>query len=284
MPKRKRRMTKEKIAKCIKEGRGQGEGKNYKPWFRIQDVPSQGIVSRIRGWKTGRIHHLLSRLERSFFLVFDYSPIIKDIREQFPLPLEETIEIAEECGIRHPVCVGTKDPNVITTDFLLTLETGTDEEIALAVTVKPVSKLHDEQKQRRIIEKFEIERRFWQRRRTRWMILTEREVSVVLLRNLERVYHRLHIEDMHPLTNDDVNKIEAEMLPHIMEGRLPLNLITTGCDERLGLEAGTSLTVVFHLIAQRRWQVDLSKKIRSDERLVILNLKELAVPKRKRVA
>jgi hypothetical protein len=74
------------------------------------------------------------------------------------------------------------------------------------------------------------------------------------------------------------------MLPHIMEGRLPLNLITTGCDERLGLEAGTSLTVVFHLIAQRRWQVDLSKKIRSDERLVILNLKELAVPKRKRVA
>jgi hypothetical protein len=32
MPRRKNNLTKEKIAKLIKEGRGQGEKENYIPW------------------------------------------------------------------------------------------------------------------------------------------------------------------------------------------------------------------------------------------------------------
>lgn len=285
MAKRNRAMSKEKVERWIKQGRGRGEGKEYQPWLRIQDVPSEGIVDRIFGWTAGRIHHLQSRLERSFFLVFDYSTIITDIREQFPLlPLEETIEIAEECGIRHPVIKGTKDPYVLTTDFVLTVDVGGREKIAHARTVKPVSKLHEPKKQRRIIEKFEIERRYWQRRRTDWKILTDREVPVELLRNLDRIHRRFLLEDLYPLSAADVSRIEAEMLPHVVEGRLPLNVITSGCDGRLGLDPGKALMVVFHLIANRRWRVDLSKRIKTGERLAVLNLQELAPAGRRRAA
>lgn len=33
--------TQEQISKRIKDGRGQGMGKDYLPWLTIQDVPSR---------------------------------------------------------------------------------------------------------------------------------------------------------------------------------------------------------------------------------------------------
>jgi ABC-type multidrug transport system fused ATPase/permease subunit len=66
-------------------------------------VASQGLASRIKGWKTGRVHHLLSELETSYFYLLEWSLSVLDIREQFPLlPLEETLAIADQCGIAHP--------------------------------------------------------------------------------------------------------------------------------------------------------------------------------------
>ncbi|HHU29270.1 MAG: hypothetical protein QM368_01115 [Bacillota bacterium] len=36
----------------LSENRGAGELAFYKPWLSIQDFPSKGRVSRIKGWKT----------------------------------------------------------------------------------------------------------------------------------------------------------------------------------------------------------------------------------------
>jgi len=60
----------QRIEHYLKEGRGQGRGKDYKPWLQIQDLPSRGLTTRIKGWKTGRKHHLFSKLETSVFLYF----------------------------------------------------------------------------------------------------------------------------------------------------------------------------------------------------------------------
>ncbi|MBV6716558.1 hypothetical protein [Paenibacillus chitinolyticus] len=48
MPKRSRAWTKAKIEKRIKDGRGQGFDKDYEPWLSIHDVPSNGVVTRIK--------------------------------------------------------------------------------------------------------------------------------------------------------------------------------------------------------------------------------------------
>ncbi|MBO2537211.1 TnsD family Tn7-like transposition protein [Rummeliibacillus suwonensis] len=81
MAKRKRNnSSKNKIEKWIKEGRGQGEGENYKPWLEIQDVASNGYATRNLGWKTKRKHHFLSDLELQYFYTLEWSPLILDIR------------------------------------------------------------------------------------------------------------------------------------------------------------------------------------------------------------
>ena len=57
MAKRKNNWDANKLDRWIKEGRGQGEGENYKSWLTIQDFPSMGRATRVFGWTTNRIHH-----------------------------------------------------------------------------------------------------------------------------------------------------------------------------------------------------------------------------------
>ena len=85
MAKRTRIWNEAKYRKYLAEGRGQGELMKYKPWVQVQDFPSKGIVSRVKGRTTGRIHHLMSNLELRYFLLLDWSEKTIDIREQFPL-------------------------------------------------------------------------------------------------------------------------------------------------------------------------------------------------------
>src|SRR5206468_1653173 len=118
-----------------KEGRGTGTGKDYKPELTIQDVSSIGLASRILGWTTGRIHHLMSTLERKAFYQFDFPETVIDIREQFPLDIEETQAIAAELGIAHPIDLKTRELVPMTTDILITIQNGIHE-VVYAYTVK----------------------------------------------------------------------------------------------------------------------------------------------------
>jgi len=59
MSKRKRSPS---IDKKLKDGRGQGIGIDYKPWVTIQDVPSLGRATRLKGIKVPRQFEFLSDL------------------------------------------------------------------------------------------------------------------------------------------------------------------------------------------------------------------------------
>lgn len=48
MGKRVYEWTEKKIEKYIKEGRGEGELSNYKPWLTIQNVSSSGNNNRLK--------------------------------------------------------------------------------------------------------------------------------------------------------------------------------------------------------------------------------------------
>lgn len=87
-----------KYKRWIKEGRGSGSHRDYKPWITVRDVPSQGRSHRIFSLKTQRIHHLLSDLEAAVFVLLDWNQDVLDIREQFPLERETTLDIAKDIG------------------------------------------------------------------------------------------------------------------------------------------------------------------------------------------
>jgi hypothetical protein len=254
------------IAKRIAEGRGQGIGIHYIPWHRVQDFPSKGRVHRIRGLKADRIHHLFSDLEVNAFFVFDLTELIIDIREQFPLlDLEETLEIASKAGIKHPADPFTKCPVVMTTDFLLMIKRGL-EVIYHARTLKYEIELNNP----RVIEKFEIERRYWEARNISWGYITEKDIPFQLVENSRFLHPYFSLDALYPLTKEQIKRVTYELTQRIHFDPRPINEIARICDQQFALSTGKSLAVVRHLLARRIWKVDLNRPIQFGERLTLI--------------
>jgi len=250
-----------KIQIKVKQGYGQGEGANYIPWIKVHHFSSKGRSSRIAGWKTRRAHHLFSDLETGYFYILEWSPIARDIREQYPLlPIEETIQIANELGIKHPTDFGTKIPKVMTTDFLIT-----EPERLKARTTKYAQDLESY----RILEKFEIERVYWHRRNVDWGIVTEREVPETLVENIRIIHKSYDIEGIKP---EVINRVKNFLENEIAFSGESLSDITMQSDEKFGLPYGSCLNLVYHFIAKRIWTIDMSEAINPSKTLKILNL------------
>lgn len=271
MAKRDRKSTQKVIDKRLKQGRGQGSGPDYQPYLRVQDVPSHGLTTRIRGWKTCREHHFLSLLECHYFFLLEWSPLIVDIREQFPLDLDETQAIAADLGIRHPTDPGTREPVVMTTDFVNTIRRPLGV-IEHARTLKYAKDLANS----RATEKLEIERVYWTTREVDWGIVTELEIDSVLVENIKWTHPFLDISTLAPMTADLISSIADVLTSHALAEDLPLRDLTAMCDEQFGLPDGASLTVVRHLLATRRWQIDMRTPIRVPEKIRLIVTPELS--------
>lgn len=265
MAKRKRVTDQATINRRLSEGRGQGRLADYRPWLHIQDVPSQGLATRIKGWKTGRTHHFLSQLECHYFYLLEWSHLVVDIREQYPLNLEETLAIAESLGIRHPTTPGSKEPAVMMTDFLITLQRGVST-LECARTVKYSKDLASE----RVAEKFEIERLYWKERSIDWGIVTELDIERIVIKNVELMHSYLDASYLAPLDADSIHRIEDFLTPKVRESHRPLRDLAEESDRAFNLQAGTSLSVVRHLLASRRWRVDIGVPIQPGAPLVLL--------------
>lgn len=163
MAKRKSGWTEEKVERYTKAGKGQGELGEYIPWLNVQDFSSKGNVTRINGWKTKRKHEFFSNLERKYFFLLDWSGDVIDIREQFPMDREQTFKIVEAKGISHSIDQSSNTIIPMTKDFFVTLIKN-ESRVYFARTVKPSKDLEDP----RIIEKFEIERDYWEKKGVDW--------------------------------------------------------------------------------------------------------------------
>jgi len=248
------------VEKLIKEGRGLGIKENYKPWIRIQDVPSTGRSSRIKGIKTGRKHELLSDMERNYFYILEYSDKIQDIREQYPLlPLDETVIIAKELGIEHPKDPKTKENIVMTTDFIITMTSGGNL-IEVARTIKSKDDLLD----RRILEKFEIERIYWERKNIDWGIVTENEIDKTIAHNISYIhnyYDIREIDSLNEISDKEIEDLIFEYLRRIVESDESIRSISSKFDHDLSLGLGTGIALFRYLIARKIIKINLSNEI-----------------------
>jgi hypothetical protein len=170
MAKRKYTFDENKYFKFSVEKRGIGCGFDYKPWLTIHDVPSIGVVVRVNGWKTHRIHHLLSKYERDYFYLLEWADDVVDINEQFPLDRSITLQIADQLNIKHPTDNYSKTPIVMTSDFKIKCCNSTGRFYYKIRTVKPSIKLTDE----RVNDKFRIEKIYWSLKGIDWGIVNRR--------------------------------------------------------------------------------------------------------------
>lgn len=248
-PKPDTHLNKTKIQKKLRDGRGQGAGATYRPFLEVRDVPSSGRVHRRPSITHGRVVHLLSDLELAAFLFADWQPNVIDIREQFPLDPEKTIELSEAYGIPHPAYRGVNQ--VMTTDLVIDIrnEAGVSSH---AISVKYAKDLED----RRKIEKLELERRYWAAKNVPWSIFTENEVPKKMLANIKWLLPHFNSFE---LQTDQLSKVFSTVAGAInLGGKHKLPEVMSSLDQNKKAKPGTHLLYLRHLLAQRALVWDMN--------------------------
>jgi hypothetical protein len=236
----------------IREGLGAGSGADYTPWIHVQDFASNGVVSRVKGRTTGRVHHLMSNNELAYFYILDWSDSVTDIREQYPLSdLSCIMALAAQAGIKYPTDNISGYPYVLTCDFMITTADGLK-----ARTIKMTSEL----KNARTIEKLEIERRYWLEKGIDWKIVTEREISRQKARNIEWLYTADKF-CMTGYSNKELESIHSVLLELVESGNHSIVETAKIVDNEFLLPTGTGLSLFKQLVLDRKIVVDLNKPL-----------------------
>ena len=217
--------------------RGIGSGQHYEPFIKVHEISSTGESFRILGRHTSRPHHLLSRIELSAFLIFDRHSKTVDIKEQFPIPIADSISICERLGIRHPQIAGKL--KVVTTDLVVELL----NDNRLAIAVKSSEALND----LRVLEKLQIEKVFWEQQNCQWKVFTEREITPAIKENIEWMHAAYHnVDDQFTeLLYEDIEVV----FQRINGKEIRLSTACAALDDDYGCTKGFHLGVIRRAVA-----------------------------------
>ena len=103
-----------------------------------------------------------------------------------------------------------------------------------------------------------------------WAIVTEAEIPQNLAYNLRWLHPYFRLPEAPGLPENCPDKVD-QLLRELLDRGFGLAAAAHACDDKLGLEPGTSLTLARHFIASRRWKVNLNTKIDTARPLTIVN-------------
>ncbi|RTQ10932.1 heteromeric transposase endonuclease subunit TnsA [Enterobacter hormaechei] len=189
---------------------------------------------------------MLSDLELAVFLLLEWSCSTVDIREQFPLRLEDTKALALESGIDHPSVRGVLQ--VMSSDFLVNTTDASQPKFALQA--KYAEALSDA----RTIEKLELERRYWLQKGVPWWLITEKDIPSVVTQNISWLYPAQRDE-----IEIDVLMERAAFYQHHFQNDPERSVIEVAkqLDTAYQQPMGQSLLEIRHLLAQRCFLFDI---------------------------
>lgn len=220
---------------------------NYKSYINTRDIASLGNKHRVAGAKSGgREHQLLSTNEYYQFLHLEFDPTVKNIYEQYLLPLDQTTAIAEQLGVKHPIYTRSKGQikAPLTTDFYV-------EHYFSQPKAFSVKDTRDAEKDR-TKEKQMIERASWELKNTPWEQVLDTSLKTNFSRNLELLFP---FKILKPA--DFYENLLEKWLPNFMacisdEPYIPLAKVVETAASNIGINYDMSKDLLFHAIWHRR--------------------------------
>jgi hypothetical protein len=252
------------IEKKMKAGHNQGTGLDYIPWEDVRPLSNMSRLQRPPGLKTGREQKFPRDDEYYYFRVLDLAPQVLDIREYFAVTeIEETVAIAEQLGLKHPTIPKTNVPIPILITYFVTIDNGAVPRFEAHLFRNKNTLEH-----RNTLEEIEILYQFLNKHHIPLFVVTPKQITADVVWNIELLVKNYSLSDQN-LRDTEIQQAAYILTNAVLNSTEPLRHICTNCDEQLGLNAGVSLCIAYHLIAHRKWQVDIAKKINTDEPLAI---------------
>lgn len=208
-------------------------------------------------------------MERNYFYYLDFADNVVDIREQFPLlPINETIMIAKELGIEHPKDPVTKEPIVMTTDFLIAFKEQNGDIVEKARTLKYKNDLLN----KRVLEKFEIERLYFEKQEIDWGIVTEEEVDKTVSNFIADLYTYQYLSEIESFNEIDVESLEDMKLYFISQCTSYEGSIKSLCrnfDKNMNMSIGSGIAMFKHLIISKMININVFENIDFNNHITI---------------
>lgn len=235
------------------------KGRDYKPSLTIHSLNSKGQSARIFGIKTERQHDLLSINEQNYFYIAEFSDRVIDIREQFPMNIDKTLLIAQQLGLKHPIDPKKKQPNHMTSDFCITvMDGGINKDIIR--TVKPAKELVH----RRTMEKYEIERVYWEKEGIEWGLVTDQEIDKMMAKNISTfrvAYDISDIRELQELGETVLIAYKRELARRLVSENYTTRDTIHSFAQEHHLSEGSCMTLFRHLLAIKVLRSDLRSEL-----------------------
>ncbi|WP_375276882.1 TnsA endonuclease N-terminal domain-containing protein [Alteromonas australica] len=186
MAKRFNGVTLERQQGCYEKHAASVDTDSYEPMWLVTDIKSWGTKAKVKHFcDFNRAVHVLSQNEMLMFMLIAWNKQIVQSYEQYALPLEDSLYIANELGVKHPVYPNSKGvPIQQTLDFFCYEENG--GRIGYAV------KQEDELFKTRSVEKLAIQEAWCEINDYKFELVTSATLKNENLVNLERIYrHRV---------------------------------------------------------------------------------------------
>lgn len=159
----------------------------YEPMWRVEDIKSYGIKAKIKHFRDpARPVHVLSQNELLMFMLIAWDNDITQCYEQYALPLNETLVIAKELGVKHPVYPQNPAVPVQQTLDFYCYKAGFSR---IGYAVKQQSELFKE----RTEEKLAIQEAWCEINDCQFKLVSSDELKRNNVMNLERIYRNRNI-------------------------------------------------------------------------------------------
>jgi hypothetical protein len=244
----------------IRQGRGVGEGLDYKRWLNIRDVPSSGTSSSVLGVKVRRPVHTLSELETTYFYLAERTQSIVDIREQWPiLDLDRTLRLCSDLGVRHVFRGAYPEP--FTIDFLIT-EAVEGKVTFRAASIKTAKDANDPKVRQRLA----VECAWCQERGIPWTLVDTSSFDKTVLDTLRfiRGWFRNHYEPDGHQADHFSRQFLLTYLPNVTLGVLLRNAA-----KRLAISDSAALDIFSYCAWSARIPVSLRHPLLMNKPLVL---------------
>jgi len=186
----------------------------YRPFVTVRQSHTIGQGQIIYSHETGRTHHFLSRGELVPFFHFEANNIVKDIFDQYPLPIEDTLKYAVDLNIVHPGSYqeaedfdGHRPAKTMTLDYVVKHQDNSLHAYNFKYADALNPKLTSPQSVARTEAKAKIERKYCKKNKISWTQLTELSFHSNVTNNLR--YLREYKEHEHEFNVSEEFKVIA---------------------------------------------------------------------------
>lgn len=109
---------------------------------------------------------------------------------------------------------------------------------------------------KRKVELLELERRYYENLNINWGIVTEKGISKILAQNIEWIHSSYNFDD----TQQNIHTLKTILKEELNRRNTSIEEVTSGLDNAMNLELGTSLSIFKHLLARKEIYCDMSSK------------------------